>query len=85
MSDHLYLLTITLPLATLLLIFGMRYFSATQQAKTRLATDEAYRQVAQKAVTTQSETAMSLASIQAALEDVRTHLAAVEKILKQVE
>jgi Tfp pilus assembly protein PilO len=85
MSEHLYLLTICLPLATILLVFGMRYFSAVQQAKARLANDEGYRQIAAKAVAAQSENATALSSIQAALADVRNRLAAVEKILKEVE
>jgi hypothetical protein len=85
MSTSIYLLSLCLPLGTLLLIFGMRYFSAVQQAKARLANDDAYRQVAEKAVTTQSENANALASIQSALADVRTRLTAIEKVLKEVE
>jgi hypothetical protein len=63
----------------------MRYFSAVQQAKARLANDDAYRQVAEKAVATQSENATTLASIQSALADVRARLTAIEKVLKEVE
>jgi len=85
MSEYLYLLTICLPLGTILLVFGMRYLAAVQQAKARLANDDAYRQVAQKAVAAQSENATALSSIQAALADVRTRLSAIEKILKEVE
>jgi Tfp pilus assembly protein PilO len=85
MTEHLYLLTICLPLGTILLVFGMRYFSAVQQAKARLANDEAYRRIAEKAVAAHSESATALTSIQAALADVRTRLTAVEKILKDVE
>ena len=84
MTTFLYLMTICLPLGTILLVFGMRSFSAIQQAKARLAHDDAYRQVAEKAVATQSETATSLSSIQATLADVRARLTAVEKILKDV-
>lgn len=85
MSEHLYLLSIGLPLATILLIFGMRYFAAVQQAKARLANDEAYRQIAEKAVAGQSENAVVLSSIQATLADLRTRLTAIEKMLKEVE
>lgn len=85
MSEHLYLLTICLPLGTILLVFGMRYYSAVQQAKARLANGEAYRQIAEKAVAAESENATALSSIQAALADVRTRLTAIEKILKEVE
>jgi hypothetical protein len=85
MAEHLYLLTICLPLGTILLVFGMRYFSAVQQAKARLANDDAYRQLAEKAAAAESETAIALSSIQAALAEVRARLTSVEKILKEVE
>jgi hypothetical protein len=85
MSATLYLTTICLPLATILLVFGMRYAAAVQQAKARRADDDAWRQVAEKAAAAQAETATALASMEAALADVRTRLTAVEKILKDVE
>jgi uncharacterized membrane protein len=85
MAEHLYLLSICLPLGTILLVFGMRYASAVQQAKARLANDDAYRQIAEKAAMAQSETASALSSIQTSLSDVRARLTAVEKILKDVE
>jgi hypothetical protein len=85
MSEHVFLLTICLILGTILLVFGMRYYSAAQQAKARLANDDAYRQIAAKAVAVQSENATALSSIQTSLADVRTRLTAVEKILKEVE
>jgi Na+-transporting methylmalonyl-CoA/oxaloacetate decarboxylase gamma subunit len=85
MSEHIYLLTLGLGLGTILLIFGMRYFSAVQQTKARLANESAYRDIAEKAAAAQAECASALASIQTALADVRARLAAVEKILKDVE
>jgi hypothetical protein len=85
MTVLLYLLTLCLPLGTVLLVFGMRYFSAIQQAKARLANDDAYRRIAETAANAQSDTVGALASIEAALTDVRTRLIAVEKILKEVE
>jgi hypothetical protein len=85
MSETIYLATICLPLGTILLIFAMRSWSATQQAKARFAHDEAYRQIAEKAVTAESHNAMALAAIQAALGDVGVRLIAIEKILKAVE
>lgn len=71
MSEHLYILTICLPLGTVLLIFGLRYLAAVQQAKARLANDEAYRAISEQTL--------------AALLDVRTRLDGIEKILKAVE
>lgn len=85
MSEHVYFLTISLPLATMLLIFGMKYFSAAQQAKARLANDEAYRQIAAQAIAAQTETAKTLASIDATLADLKARLSGVEKLLKEVE
>ncbi|MDG0794151.1 hypothetical protein OMP38_27440 [Cohnella ginsengisoli] len=84
MSGSMYLLTICLPLATLLLIFGMRYFSAIQQAKLRFANDEAYRQLAERAVAGQMEAATALASIEASLSDLKTRVGTIEKVLQEV-
>jgi predicted negative regulator of RcsB-dependent stress response len=85
MSQSLFLLSICLVLGTILLVFGMRAFSAIQQAKVRNASDAAYRQIAEKAVASASENTTALASIQTALADVRTRLTAIEKVLKEVE
>ena len=85
MSESLFLLSISLVLVTILLVFGMRAFSAVQQAKVRNASDAAYRQIAEKAVSAASENTTALSSIQATLGDVRTRLTAIEKVLKEVE
>lgn len=85
MAEHVYLLTLFLPLATALIIFGMKYYAAIQQAKARLASDEAYRQVAEQAAAAQAETAATLAAMNATLGDVKARLAVVEKILREVE
>lgn len=85
MSEKIYLLSIFLPLATAILIFGMRYYSAVQQARARYAHDEAYRQMAATALAAQSQSAAALASIEATLAELRARLAAIEKVLKEVE
>jgi Tfp pilus assembly protein PilO len=84
MSEHLYLLSLCLPLGTVLLVFGMRYVSAVQQARARLANDDAYRRIAETAAAAQSETAATLSAIQAALSEMKGRLAAVETILREV-
>jgi hypothetical protein len=81
----LYLLTLVLPLATILIVFGVRSYAAVQQAKARLAGDDAYRQLAESALAAQSQIASSLAAMEANLSDVRIRMAAVETILKAVE
>jgi hypothetical protein len=74
MSTSVYLLTICLPLVTVLLVFGMKYFAAVQQAKAKLAQDEGYRELASQ-----------LAVINATLARLEARSASVEQILKQVE
>lgn len=70
MSSTLYLLTICLPLATVLIVFGMKYLSAVQQARARAADSESTR---------------ALAAIQASLADLGARLGRIEKMLKDVE
>ncbi|HRD28763.1 MAG TPA: hypothetical protein PLO65_10735 [Caulobacter sp.] len=74
MSTPIYIFTALLPFVTALLIFGMRYVAQIQQAKARLAGDEAYHRLAQKVATDQA----------AALAAIETRLAAIEKILRDV-
>jgi len=85
MSERVYLLTLFLPLATILLVFGMRYLSAVMQARARLASDEAYRQLAEKTAASQAAAATALASIDATLAELKARVASVEKVLKEVE
>jgi hypothetical protein len=85
MTTTLYLSTLVLPLATILIVFGVRYSATVEQAKARLANDDAYRQLAQSASAAQSQIAASLAAMEANLSEVRARMAAVESILKAVE
>lgn len=85
MSESVYLLTICIPLGVILAIFAMKYFSAAYAARARLAGDSAYKALAEKAVAAQAENQAALASVQAQLAKAAASLAAVEKILKQVE
>jgi Mg2+ and Co2+ transporter CorA len=72
-------------LGTILLVFGMKYLSAIRQSRTRAISEDAYRDLAQKAAAAQSENAGLLSSIQTELTQLNARLAAVEKILKAVE
>ena len=85
MTAKLYLLTLLLPLMTILIVFGARYYAAVQQAKARLANDDAYRHLAESASAAQLQTATTLTAMEANLSDMRTRMAAVETILKAVE
>jgi hypothetical protein len=81
MSEKIYLLTISIPLITALIIFGMKYYAAIQQAKA----NEAYRQLAAQAAAQQADMLSTLTALRASAAETATRLAAVEKLLKQVE
>lgn len=85
MSPTIYLLTICLPLGTALLIFGMKYLAAIQQARARLAQEQQWRELADSASRSQADTARSLAAIQASLAALEARVGGVERILKAVE
>lgn len=84
METPVYFASLGLIFATILAVFAMRYFASVAQARARLTEDNAYRLIAERAVSTQAETATALDSMSATLLDVRTRLAAVEKMLKDV-
>jgi predicted negative regulator of RcsB-dependent stress response len=85
MTELFYLLTLVLPLMTVLIVFAMRYYANVQQERARQANDVAYRKLAESASASQSQIATSLAAMEATLSDVRTRVAAVEVMLKAVE
>lgn len=84
MDEHVYLLTIGLPLATVLLVFGMKYWSAAYKARSEAASAEAYRELAARSAAAQAENAAALAAMQATLADMKGRLASVETMLKEV-
>jgi hypothetical protein len=70
-SEHIYLLTLGLPILAVLLIFAMRYRTRAAEAKV--------------SATAQADTATALGAIRASVADLGARLSAVEKILKDVE
>ena len=78
MTEQAFFAAFFFPAAAVVLVFFMKYVSAVLQARVRLAQDEAYRELATKAATAQTETA-------AALGQLQVRLAVIEKILKDVE
>lgn len=85
MATYLYLLTVCLPLAVIVLVFWMRYRALGQQAKLRYGNDEAYRQIAEKLLSAEAASTAALVSLKGELGDLRGRLASIEKILKDVE
>jgi hypothetical protein len=80
-----YLIFIAPFFVTILVVFGMKYFSALFQARARMANDGLYRALAEKAVAVQLENQAALAAIRSDLTRFASSLASVEKILQQVE
>jgi len=81
MSTAQYLLFMSPFVFMVVLVFGMKYFSALFQARARIANDAMYRALAEQVVGMQSE----LSAIRAELAKVAASLAVIEKILQQVE
>ena len=84
MTATLYLITVCLPLATVVLIFAMKYAASAKENRSIAAREDAFRDLTEKAVAAQSQNAASLSSIMADLSQVSSRLTAVEKILKDV-
>jgi hypothetical protein len=87
MAEHAntFLLLTILVLVTILLVFGMKYFSAARTVHARADGEEAYRELAEKAVALQAVNATSQAAIQADFSEMKIRLTAIEKLLREVE
>jgi hypothetical protein len=85
MSILQYLIFMSPVVITVLLVFGMKYFSAMFQARARMANDALYQALAEKAVAAQAENQALLVAIRADLSKFGTRLATVERILQQVD
>jgi Tfp pilus assembly protein PilO len=84
MTGLFYILTISLPLAVILIAVALWYRVAVLKARARLENDDAYKRIAEGAASAQTETAAALSAIQASLADMRGRLESVEKVLKDV-
>lgn len=85
MTTTEYLIFMAPFVGTVLIVFGMKYFSAAFQARTRIFDEASYRALAEKAVAVQAEHQATLSSVRAELSRLAASLATVEKILQQVE
>ncbi len=81
---HNFLIPTILVLATILLVFGMKYMSGARQGRLRLASDDTFRLLAERATTAQSAMTESLAVAKAELADVKARLISIEKMLREV-
>lgn len=70
---------------TVLLIFMMKYLVAIRQAAMSLGNQQAYQDLADRAVRLQEETADELKALREEMAAIRDRTAEIEKILKSVE
>ena len=80
-----FILLTVFAFVTILLIFGMKYFSAARQIRIRLTSEDAYRELAEKTAIDQSTSAALLATVQANLSEMKSRLTTIEKVLREVE
>jgi hypothetical protein len=86
MAEHSpFLLVTILVLVTISLVFAMKFFSDARQAQLGIAGTNDYRELAQRAVQLHADSTTFMASTQSDLSEIKTRLAAVEKLLKDVE
>lgn len=72
-------------LLAIVVVFAVKYISAAFQASAQKSNDRQYRILAEKVAAAQSETQAAMTGIQSDLSKITSSLAAVEKLLKQVE
>jgi Tfp pilus assembly protein PilO len=63
----------------------MKYFVDARKASSESAGADAYRELAQKFAAAQTASAASLAALQADFVELKTRLASIETVLRQVE
>lgn len=87
MNDHAstFLLVTILALMVVLLIFGMKYFSAARSARLRIMSEDAYRDLAARSIKAQEECASAMPAVKEAIAEIESRLVNIEKVLKEVE
>ncbi|ALC11119.1 MULTISPECIES: hypothetical protein [Alphaproteobacteria] len=87
MNDHAstFLLVTILALMVVLLIFGMKYFSAARSARLRIMSEDAYRDLAARSIKAQEECASAMPAMKEAIAEIESRLVNIEKVLKEVE
>jgi hypothetical protein len=84
MSPLIYITSLAMVLGAVIVVFVIRYVSQVVQARLHAAQTQDYRKLASDSVTAQSGNAATLSAIQSELAEIKTRLASVEKILKEV-
>ncbi len=80
-----FLLLTVLAFVVVLLIFGMKYFSAGRIARLRAANDTSYQELAEKIAAAQTANASALAAVREDLAEIKSVLGSVSRLLKEVQ
>ena len=81
----IFLLVTILVLVTVIVVFAMKYFAAARQARLRITSEDAYRELVERTVSAQERSTELLAALKGNVSQIETRLANVEKVLKEVE
>lgn len=84
MTSPVYFTTMTMFLGTVLLVAAMIAYAIVHRGRAAQARSDAYRQLADRAVSAEAANASVLGAIQHDLSDLRARMAAVETVLKDV-
>lgn len=81
----IFLLVTILVLVTIILIFAMKYLASVRQAGLRIASEEAYRVLAERSARAQETSAELLTALKTSVGQIEARLSQVERVLKEVE
>ena len=85
MSESVYLITISSVLVTVIIVFALRYLALSRQTRSRLANEDTYRELASRSASALADASARLGSVNAEVGLLGVRLAAIERILKEVE
>jgi hypothetical protein len=83
--DNAFFVLAILAIAAVVLTTGMKFFVDAKKSDKNAAGADAFRELAEKYAAAQTASAAALVSLQTDFADVKTRLAAIEKVLRQVE
>lgn len=84
MRPEIYLLTISLPLLTAIIVFAMKYASSYAAARARIAEEREFSKLAETHASELAHIKNSLSTITAEMTEQKRAISSVETILKQV-
>ena len=84
-TPTIYFISMGAMFGTIIIVFGIRFLQAAHVAKVDAEHNDAYRKLANDAVTAQAGNAATLSAIQSELTEIKTRMTSVETLLKTVD